>query len=149
MARYREIETFASVATRGSLSAAAREEGVQPAVIGRRIDSLEGRLGVMLMVRTTRPLTLSFEGAAFLEHCQRVLGDLNDAESSVSEGGVRAAGLLQATAPAGFGRRDVAPLVETYIAEIPDVSVSLELSDHGGFGKSAGLPRKLCGRRAV
>lgn len=122
---------------------------MQPAVIGRRIDSLEARLGVMLMVRTTRPLTLSFEGAAFLEHCQRVLGDLNDAESSVSEGGVRAAGLLQATAPAGFGRRHVAPLVESYIAENPDVSVSLELSDHGGFGKSAGLPRKLCGRRAV
>ncbi|MBK8336550.1 MAG: LysR family transcriptional regulator [Sterolibacteriaceae bacterium] len=129
MARFREIETFVSVAARGSLSAAAREEGVQPAVIGRRIDALEARLGVKLMVRTTRRLTLTFEGAAFLENCQRLLNDLDDAESSVSEGGVKATGLLRVTAPAGFGRRHVAPLVETYIAENPDVSVSLDLSD--------------------
>ena len=78
MARFREIETFVSVAARGSLSAAAREEGVQPAVIGRRIDALEARLGVKLMVRTTRRLTLTFEGAAFLENCQRLLNDLDD-----------------------------------------------------------------------
>ena len=129
MARFREIETFVSVATRGSLSAAAREEGVQPAVIGRRIDALEARLGVKLMIRTTRRLTLTFEGAAFLEDCQRVLSDLDDAESSVSEGGVKATGLLRVTAPAGFGRRHVAPLVETYVADNPDVSVSLDLSD--------------------
>lgn len=129
MARFREIETFVAVAARGSLSAAAREEGVQPAVIGRRIDALEARLGVKLMVRTTRRLTLTFEGAAFLENCQRLLKDLDDAESSVSEGGVKATGLLRVTAPAGFGRRHVAPLVETYIAENPDVSVSLDLSD--------------------
>lgn len=129
MARFREIETFVAVAARGSLSAAAREEGVQPAVIGRRIDALEARLGVKLMVRTTRRLTLTFEGAAFLENCQRLLNDLDDAESSVSEGGVKATGLLRVTAPAGFGRRHVAPLVETYIAENPDVSVSLDLSD--------------------
>lgn len=129
MDRFREIETFVSVAARGSLSAAAREEGVQPAVIGRRIDALEARLGVKLMVRTTRRLTLTFEGAAFLEDCQRILNELVDAESSVTEGGVKATGLLRVTAPAGFGRRHVAPLVETYIAENPDVAVSLDLSD--------------------
>lgn len=129
MARFREIETFVAVAARGSLSAAAREEGVQPAVIGRRIDALEARLGVKLMVRTTRRLTLTFEGAAFLEDCQRILNELDDAESSVSEGGVKATGMLRVTAPAGFGRRHVAPLVETFLAENPDVSVSLDLSD--------------------
>lgn len=129
MDRFREIETFVSVAARGSLSAAAREEGVQPAVIGRRIDALEARLGVKLMVRTTRRLTLTFEGAAFLEDCQRILNELVDAESSVTEGGVKATGLLRVTAPAGFGRRHVAPLVETYIADNPDVAVSLDLSD--------------------
>lgn len=129
MARFREIETFVSVAARGSLSAAAREEGIQPAVIGRRMDALEARLGVKLMVRTTRRLTLTFEGAAFLEDCQRLLNDLDDAESSVSQGGVKATGLLRVTAPAGFGRHHVAPLVESYIADNPDVSVSLDLSD--------------------
>ncbi len=65
MDRLKQIEAFASVATRGSLSAAARVEGVTPAIIGRRIDALEARLGVRLLLRTTRKLTLTFEGRPF------------------------------------------------------------------------------------
>jgi glucokinase len=76
MDRLKQIEAFVSTAARGSLSAAARAEGVTPAIIGRRLDALEARLGVKLMVRTTRRLTLTFEGAAFLENCQRLLNDL-------------------------------------------------------------------------
>ena len=67
MDRLTQIEAFVSVATRGSLSAAARVEGVTPAIIGRRIDALEARLGARLLVRTTRKLTLTIEGQAFLE----------------------------------------------------------------------------------
>ena len=100
-----------------------------PAVIGRRIDALEERLGVKLMVRTTRRITLTHEGSAFLESCQRVLADLANAEASVSAGGVKASGHLRITAPAGFGRRHVAPLVPGFIAEHPEVSLSLNLSD--------------------
>ena len=129
MARLKQIESFAAVATKGSLTAAAHAEGVAPAVIGRRIDALEERLGVKLLVRTTRRITLTHEGSAFLEDCQRLLADLANAEASVSAGGVKASGHLRITAPAGFGRRHVAPLVPAFIAQHPDVSLSLNLSD--------------------
>ena len=129
MAKLKQIESFVSVAAKGSLTAAALAEGVAPAVIGRRIDALEERLGVKLLVRTTRRITLTHEGSAFLEDCQRLLTDLGNAEASVSAGGVKASGFLRITAPGGFGRRHVAPLVPRFIALHPDVSVSLNLSD--------------------
>lgn len=129
MDRFKQIETFVAAATRGSLSAAAQVEGVAPAVIGRRIDALEARLGVKLLVRTTRRLTLTFEGTAFLEDCQRILRDFYNAEASVSLGGIKASGHVRITAPAGFGRRHVAPLVPRFLARHPEVSISLDLSD--------------------
>jgi DNA-binding transcriptional LysR family regulator len=127
--RLKQIESFVAVVARGSLTAAAAAEGVAPAVIGRRIDALEERLGVKLLLRTTRRLTLTHEGSAFLEDCQRLLTDLANAEASVSAGGVKASGHLRVTAPAGFGRRHVAPLVPDFVAQHPEVSFSLNLSD--------------------
>ncbi|OYU28197.1 MAG: LysR family transcriptional regulator [Burkholderiales bacterium PBB2] len=129
MDRLKQIESFVSVATKGSLTAAAQLEGVAPAVMGRRIDALEARLGVKLLLRTTRRLSLTHEGSAFLEDCQRLLAEFNSAEASVSAGGVKASGHLRITAPAGFGRRHVAPLLPEFLASHPDVSVSLNLSD--------------------
>ena len=129
MDRLKQIESFVAVATKGSLTAAAHAEGVAPAVIGRRIDALEERLGVKLLRRTTRRITLTHEGAAFLEAGQRMLADLASAEASVSAGGLQASGHLRITAPAGFGRRHVAPLVPGFIALHPEVSLSLNLSD--------------------
>ncbi len=129
MDRLKQIESFVSVATKGSLTAAALAEGVAPAVMGRRIDALEARLGVKLLLRTTRRLTLTHEGSAFLEDCQRLLGDLAGAEAAVSAGGLKASGHLRITAPAGFGRRHVAPLVPGFLADHPDLDVSLNLSD--------------------
>jgi DNA-binding transcriptional LysR family regulator len=81
------------------------------------------------MVRTTRRLTLTHEGSAFLEDCQRLLADWASAEAGVSAGGLRASGHLRITAPAGFGRRHVAPLVPDFRAEHPEVTLSLSLSD--------------------
>ncbi|WP_298233128.1 LysR family transcriptional regulator [uncultured Azohydromonas sp.] len=129
MDRLKQIESFVAVAAKGSLTAAAQAEGVAPAVIGRRIDALEERLGVKLLLRTTRRITLTHEGSAFLEDAQRVLADLANAEASVSAGGVKASGHLRITAPAGFGRRHVAPLVPRFLAQHPEVSLSLNLSD--------------------
>lgn len=129
MDKLKQLETFVSVATRGSLTAAARAEAVAPAVIGRRLDALESRLGVKLLVRTTRRISLTHEGSAFMEDCQRLLTDLSNAEASVSAGGVKASGHLRVTAPAGFGRRHVAPLVPRFRALHPEVTVSLNLSD--------------------
>ena len=129
MDKLKQFQTFVSVAARGSLTAAAKAEGVAPAIIGRRLDALESRLGVKLMVRTTRRLTLTHEGSAFLEDCQRLLTDVANAEASVSAGGVKASGHLRLTAPAGFGRRHVAPLVPRFRELHPEVTISLNLSD--------------------
>src|SRR3954465_9969818 len=129
MDRLKQMETFVAVAQRGSLTAAAQAEGVAPAVISRRLDALEERLGGKLLVRTTRRITLTHEGAAFLEDCQRLLADFANAEASVSAGGVKASGHLRVTAPAGFGRRHVAPLVPRFRDLHRDVTISLNLSD--------------------
>ncbi len=129
MDKLKAFESFVSVATRGSLTAAAKAEGVAPAIMGRRLDALEAHLGVKLLVRTTRRISLTHEGSAFLEDCQRVLADVANAEASVSEGGVKATGHLRITAPAGFGRRHVAPLVPRFGELHPDVTISLNLSD--------------------
>ena len=129
MDKLKAFESFVSVATRGSLTAAARAEGVAPAIMGRRLDALEEHLGVKLLVRTTRRISLTNEGSAFLEDCQRLLADVSNAEASVSAGGIQASGHLRITAPAGFGRRHVAPLVPRFRLAHPDVTISLNLSD--------------------
>jgi DNA-binding transcriptional LysR family regulator len=129
MSKLKQLETFCAVAARGGLTAAAKFEGVAPAIIGRRLDALEERLGVKLLVRTTRRVTLTHEGSAFLEDCQRLLSDLANAEASVSAGGIKATGHLSITAPAGFGRHHVAPLVPRFRELHPDVTLSLSLSD--------------------
>jgi DNA-binding transcriptional LysR family regulator len=125
----KQIAAFVSTPGRGSLSAAARAEGVTPAVIGRRLDALEARLGVRLLLRTTRRLSLTHEGQAFLEDCQRILSDLANAEAAVSVGGGQVSGHLRLSAPAGFGRRHVAPHVRTFLAAHPALTVQLDLSD--------------------
>ena len=129
MDKFKQLESFVSVAARGSLTAAALAEGEAPAIMGRRLDALEERLGVKLLVRTTRRISLTHEGSAFLEDCQRLLTDFANAEASVSAGGVKASGHLRITAPAGFGRRHVAPLVPRFRDLHGDVTISLNLSD--------------------
>jgi DNA-binding transcriptional LysR family regulator len=129
MDKFKAVESFISVATRGSLTAAANAEGVAPAIMGRRLDALEEHLGVKLLVRTTRRISLTHEGSAFMEDCQRLLIDFANAEASVSAGGVKASGHLRITAPAGFGRRHVAPLVPLFRELHADVTISLNLSD--------------------
>jgi DNA-binding transcriptional LysR family regulator len=98
-------------------------------MIGRRLDALEERLGVKLLQRTTRKIALTNEGAAFLESCQRILLDLENAETQVSERSARPSGHLIISAPAGFGRQHVAPLIPSFLTEYRDVSVTLNLND--------------------
>ncbi len=129
MGQFRQISTFVEVVARGSLSAAARAEGIAPAMIGRRLDALEARLGVKLLQRTTRKLVLTNEGAAFLEDCQRILAELEEAESAVAERSAKASGHLLVSAPAGFGRQHVAPLLPSFLAEHREVTVNLNLND--------------------
>ena len=129
MDQFKQISTFTEVVSKGSLSAAARAEGVAPSLIGRRIDALEMRLGVKLLQRSTRKIALTNEGLAFYEDCQRILAELEEAEAAVSERNASATGQLTISAPAGFGRQHVAPLIPSFLAEHPDVQVTLNLND--------------------
>lgn len=129
MDQFKQIATFVLVAQRGSLSAAARHEGIAPAMVSRRLDALERRLGVKLMQRTTRRLSLTPEGAAFVEDCQRILREMEDAEAAVSSQRADAIGHLRLTAPAGFGRQYVAPIVAQFVRSHGRATVSLDLTD--------------------
>ncbi|KQQ40405.1 LysR family transcriptional regulator [Duganella sp. Leaf126] len=129
MGQFRQISTFVEVVAKGSLSAAARAEGIAPAMIGRRLDALEARLGVKLLQRTTRKLALTDEGAAFLEDCQRILAELEAAEAAVTERSAHATGHLMISAPAGFGRQHVAPLLPSFLAEHRDLTATLNMTD--------------------
>lgn len=129
MDKFKQLESFVAIATLGSLTAAARAEGVAPAMMGRRLSALEARLGVKLLLRSTRRLSLTSEGTALLEEAQRILRDLSDTEARITQGSVKPGGHLRISAPAGFGRRHVAPLLPEFIAAYPDVTVTLDLSD--------------------
>jgi DNA-binding transcriptional LysR family regulator len=129
MDRFKELTTFVEVAQRGSLSAAAREEGITPAMVGRRIDQLEERLGVKLFKRSTRKVTLTPEGSTFYEDCHRLLGELRSAEDALSVGAKSASGRLIVTAPTAFGRKHIAPHLPAFIAEHPNLAITLHLSE--------------------
>src|ERR1043165_1655698 len=129
MDRFKELPTFVEVAQRGSLSAAAREEGITPAMVGRRIDQLEERLGVKLFKRSTRKVTLTPEGTTFYDDCHRLLGELRSAEDALTQGAKSASGRLIDTAPTAFGRRHIAPHLSAFIAEHPNLHITLHLSE--------------------
>lgn len=129
MDKFKQLKSFVAAATLGSLSAAARAEGVAPAMIGRRINALEARLGVKLLLRSTRRLSLTSEGSDFFEEAQRILRELNDAEARITQGSIKPSGHLRISAPAGFGRRHVAPLLPDFTVSYPDVTLALDLSD--------------------
>src|SRR6476620_11460198 len=129
MDKLKQIETFIEVAEKGSLARAGLSQKISPAMLGRRIDALEKRLGVKLMHRTTRHLTLTEEGTAYLDQCVRLVGDLARAEQMISEGRYRATGHLVVSAPAAFGRKHVAPPAPGFVKANPEVRISFNLTD--------------------
>jgi DNA-binding transcriptional LysR family regulator len=130
MDKLKQIEAFVDVVEKGSLARAALGQQITPVMLGRRIDALEKRLGVKLMHRTTRHLTLTEQGAIFLEYCRRLLSEIDYAEKIVSEGRHKATGHLIVSAPAAFGRLHVAPHAPAFLAAHPNVQISFNLTDH-------------------
>src|SRR5918996_6569794 len=124
-----EITVFSRIVGAGSLSAAARDLGMSPALVSRRLASLEGRLGVRLINRTTRSLHMTDEGAAYYETCTRVLAEIQEADAAVSAGRAEPRGILRVALPASFGNQHVAPLVPAFAERYPDVQLALSLSD--------------------
>src|SRR5436190_1491431 len=124
-----EMSVFSRVVATGSLSAAARELGLSPAVVSRRLAALEGRLGVRLINRTTRSLHLTDEGARYYDTCARLLAEIEEADSAVAAGRAEPRGPLKVALPAAFGHLHVAPLIPRFAARYPNVQVALSLSD--------------------
>jgi DNA-binding transcriptional LysR family regulator len=129
MDKLTQIEAFVEVADKGSLARAALGQHITPVMLGRRIDALEKRLGVKLMHRTTRHLTLTEQGMLYLDHCRKLLDDLGHADRIVSEGRHKATGHLTVSAPAAFGRKHVAPHAPRFVKAHPDVQITFNLTD--------------------
>lgn len=122
------MEVFAAVADAGSLSAAGRTLGLTPSAISRTIDRIEARLGVRLMLRTTRLLTLTAEGQAYLGAARRILADLDDAEQAVADQGAPR-GRLRVSAALAHGRLVVVPLMKDFVALYPHILIEISLTD--------------------
>lgn len=130
MDKVKQMWAFVDAVDKGSLARAALGQGITPVMLGRRIDALERRLGVKLLHRTTRHLTLTESGSLFLEHCRKLLADIEMAETIVSEVRDQASGHLIVSAPAAFGRLHVAPHAPAFLAANPRVQISFNLTDH-------------------
>lgn len=124
-----EMSIFSRVVASGSLSAAARELNLSPAIISRRLAALEARLGVRLINRTTRSLHLTEEGATYYDTCVRLLSEIEEADSAVSAGRAEPQGALRIALPASFGHLHVAPLIPEFARRYPKVQLALSLSD--------------------
>ena len=124
------MQVFARVVELGSLSAAGRHLRLSPAVVSHRLQQLENHLGVRLLNRTTRQVQPTEQGAAYYEACQEVLAAVAYADTVIADAGGTPRGNLRVTAPLGFGRRILAPLIPGFIARHPQLDVRLRLSDH-------------------
>lgn len=129
MDRVTSMRVFARAAAAGSLSGAARHMSMSPAMATKHVDALETRLGVKLFHRTTRGLTLTKVGSNYLEACQRILADIDEAEAEAASQRIKATGLLRMSVPLSFGIRFVAPLIPEFSRRHPEVKVELGLSD--------------------
>ncbi len=123
-----DLGFFSALATAGSLSAAARELGVTTPAVSKHLAQMEARLGVSLVNRTTRRMSLTPEGEVYLEHARRILGEIDGMEEVLGVGKATPKGLLRVNATLGFGRSHVAPLISRFVRKYPEVEVQLQLS---------------------
>lgn len=123
------LEAFVVVVDTGSFTAAAAELGVSKSHVSKLVSGLEDMLGVRLLHRTTRRLSLSDVGRAFYERCARALEEIADAEQAVTEASDSPRGTLRVSVPLSFGTRYIAPLVSEFVARYPHLRVEMDFSD--------------------
>lgn len=126
--RARALEIFAAVVAEGSFSAAGRTLGLTPSAVSRTIDRIEARLGVRLLLRTTRALALTAEGQTYLGAARRILADLDDAEQAIADQGAPR-GRLRVSASLSHGRLCVVPLLGDFAKAHPHILVDINLTD--------------------
>lgn len=133
------LRLFVRVAATHNISLAGKELGLSAAVSSAHINKLEESLGTRLIHRTTRKVSLTEEGEAFLPHAEDVLTSIETARASVGAGSVSPQGRLRVTAPASFARMHLVPALAEFLALYPDLSIDMRLSDsivdmvEGGF----------------
>jgi DNA-binding transcriptional LysR family regulator len=123
------MQAFVTVADLRGFAPAARKLGLSPSGVTRLIAALEDRLGARLLQRTTRSVALTDVGSRYLERARRILADVEEAEGSAQDERTRPSGRLVVSAPIGFGRLHVSPLMSEYLKRHPEVSCDLRLSD--------------------
>ncbi|MGD2172928.1 MAG: LysR family transcriptional regulator [Gammaproteobacteria bacterium] len=129
MDRFLEMQTFAAVADAGSFVKAADALGLSKAAVSRHVADLEARLGVRLIHRTTRRLSLTEDGEVFLARSRDLIAGVEEAEAELGARGGEARGLLRINAPVSFGISHLAPLWPEFQARYPEVRLDIELSD--------------------
>jgi DNA-binding transcriptional LysR family regulator len=129
MDRIDAMQAFVAVADLEGFAPAARKLGLSPSGVTRLIAALEERLGARLLQRTTRSVTLTDVGARYLERIRRILADVEEAEGAAEGERTRPSGRLVISAPLGFGRLHVSPVMTAYLKRYPEVAGELRLSD--------------------
>ncbi len=124
-----DMRIFARVAAVQNLSAVGTELGLTPGTISKRIQALEDELSARLFDRTTRSIRITEEGATFLGHVERILAEIEAARASVDEKVCSPKGKLKIAAPAGLGRRYLAPALCVFLSKYPEIEVQLDLQD--------------------
>lgn len=123
-----DLGFFAVLARAGSLSAASRELGTSTAAVSKHLAQMEARVGLPLVNRTTRRMSLTPEGELYLAHARRVAGTIDELEQALGLAKAGPKGLLRVNATLGFGRSHVAPLVSRFVRRHPEMEVQLQLS---------------------
>lgn len=124
-----ELAFFCLLVKQGSLAATARELNLTPPAVSRRLSQLEERLGVRLLNRTTRRISLTSEGDVYFQAAQRILSDIDELERQVSSSRAAPKGLLRINAPLGFGRNYIGPAISAFSETYPEIEVQLQLTD--------------------
>ena len=129
MDKYQEMRVFTAVVDAGSFVAAGDALNMSKAAVSRHVSDLEERLGVRLMHRTTRKLSLTSEGEVFLARCRDILASIDASEAELSTRSVTASGLLKISVPVSFGIRHLAQLWSEFLALHPQVTLDVQLAD--------------------
>jgi DNA-binding transcriptional LysR family regulator len=128
--RFVGMAVFAKVVDSASFAAAARHFDMSPAMVSKHVRTLEERLGVRLLNRTTRRVSATEVGQNYYERCLHILGELEDAERAAGDLQAAPRGLLRVTTSVSFGARQLAPAIADFLVAYPDVSVDLSLHDN-------------------
>ena len=126
---FSDLAFFSLLVRQGSLVATAQQLGLTPPAVSKRLAALERRLGVRLLLRTTRRISLTPEGETYLVQGAKVLDELDALERAVAGSRAQPKGLMRVCATLGFGRRHIAPALSGFAPRFPDVELQLQLTD--------------------